>query len=68
MEYSFIWMGFTLGYILANRASYRNGAIDAYHFAREPLHPGGRKAGRIIYKNLSHMYGDITNPDGEDCA
>jgi hypothetical protein len=62
-----VWFGFMLGLILGilitRKNAYFSGAIDAYYFAREPKHPGGRKAGRIIYKSLSHMYTDIPNPD-----
>lgn len=59
-------IGFSIGTLFIRHAAYSNGAIDAYYFAREPRHPGGRKAGRIIYKSLNHMYGDIPNPDKED--
>jgi hypothetical protein len=56
-------IGFAIGAILGMRSSYRNGAYDAYCFARDPHHPGGRKAGRIIYRGLRHMFGDVPNPD-----
>lgn len=56
-------IGFVLGYPLSAWLNYQHGACDAYYFAREPGHPGGRRAGRIIYRSLNHMYGDIPNPD-----
>lgn len=58
-----IVIGFIIGYPIAAWGAYRRGAWDAYYFAREPGHPGGRRAGRIIYRDLNHMYGDIPNPD-----
>lgn len=55
--------GLVIGLLIDRRSSYRCGAYDAYYFARDPSHPGGRRAGRIIYRGLSHMYGDIPDPD-----
>ncbi len=55
--------GFIVGALFTGSAAYLNGAVDAYYFAREPKHPGGRRAGRIIHKSLQHMYGDIPDPD-----
>lgn len=57
--------GLIVGYVLGSSAGYFNGAIDAYYFARERFHPGGRRAGRIIYKYLRPLYPDVPNPDGE---
>lgn len=55
--------GLSFGILVGGWVSYGNGAVDAYYFAREPGHPGGRKAGRIVYKRLNHMFGDIPDPD-----
>lgn len=57
-------IGFSVGALLGMHSGYRNGAYDAYYFARDPSHPGGRKAGRIIRKGMNHMFGDIPDPDG----
>lgn len=57
-------VGFVVGGLIGSRSGYSNGAYDAYYFARDPKHPGARKAGRIIYKGMRHMFGDIPDPDG----
>ena len=58
-----ILFGIAIGCFVGSSVSYKCGAWDAYYFAREPGHPGGRKAGRLLYRTMRHHYPDIPNPD-----
>lgn len=63
-----ILLGFMIGMILSWLPCYGawcNGATDGYRFARNPYHPGARKAGRYLYKTMNIFYGDVPNPDEE---